>query len=66
MAVRAFIQLRQLGTINANLAIKIAELEDKYGKHDFQIQKIIRILRKLLEPPVEPQEPEKPPIGFRV
>ena len=64
--VRAFIQLRQLGAINANLAIKIAELEDKYGKHDIQIQKVIRVLHKLLEPPPEPTEPEKPPIGFRV
>jgi hypothetical protein len=64
--VRAFIQLRQFGAINANLAIKIAALEDKYGKHDIQIQKVITILRKLLEPPIEPPEPEKPPIGFRV
>jgi hypothetical protein len=64
--VRDFIQLRQLGAINANLAIKIAELEDKYGKHDIQIQKVIKILRQLLEPPIEPTESEKEPIGFRV
>ena len=62
LVVRAFIQLRRLSGLNANLAIKIAELENKYGKHDKAIQKIIKTLLTLIELP--PPEKPREPIGF--
>jgi hypothetical protein len=68
LVVRAFIQLRKLTALNANLAIKVAELEAKYGEHDEKMKKIIKLLKDLLtvEPPKLEPEPEKDPIGFRV
>jgi ORF6N domain len=65
LVVRAFIQLRKMSALNANLAIKVAELESKYSKHDRAIQTIIKTLKALIEPPLGPPDSPRNPIGFR-
>jgi len=59
--VRAFVHLRQLLATNQQLARKIEALEKKVGKHDVDLQGILTMLRKLLEPP--PLAPRRP-FGF--
>jgi hypothetical protein len=59
--VRAFVHLRQLLATNEQLARKIEALEEKVGKHDSNLQAILALLRKILEPP---PGPPKRPIGF--
>lgn len=49
--VRAFVHLRQFLATNQQLARKIEALEKKVGKHDVDLQGILAMLRKLLEPP---------------
>ena|ERR1035437_2499205 len=58
--VRAFVHLRQLLATNQDLARKIEALERKVGKHDADLQAILNVLRKLLQP----TPPAKRPIGF--
>jgi hypothetical protein len=53
--VRAFVRLRQFLTTNEQLARQIEALEEKVGKHDTDLQAILDMLRKILEPP--PQRP---------
>ena len=59
--VRAFVRLRLLLATNQQLARKIEALEKKVGKHDVDLQSILAMLRKLLEPP--PLAPRRP-FGF--
>jgi ORF6N domain len=59
--VRAFVHLRQFLATNHQLARKIEALEKKVGKHDVDLQGILAMLRKLLEPP--PSLPRRP-FGF--
>jgi hypothetical protein len=59
--VRAFVHLRQLLATNQDLARKIEAVERKVGKHDADLQAILSVLQKLLQPPVPPV---KRPIGF--
>jgi hypothetical protein len=59
--MRAFIKLRQILSINKELACKLAELEHKIEKHDVDIQAIFEAIRRLMVPP--PIKP-KPQIGF--
>jgi DNA-binding PadR family transcriptional regulator len=59
--MRAFVKLRQILSINKELAYKLAELERKIEKHDANIQAIFEAIRKLMAPP--PIKP-KPQIGF--
>jgi len=49
--VRAFVKLREMAQMNAQLARKIAQLEQSVGEHDKAIVEIIRELRRLLETP---------------
>ncbi|MEK7621886.1 MAG: ORF6N domain-containing protein [Patescibacteria group bacterium] len=56
--MRAFVRLRQLLTTNADLARKLAELENKY---DAQFKVVFDAIRKLMIPP----ELKHRPIGFR-
>lgn len=57
--VRAFVSLRQIITSNAELARKLAELEEKY---DRQFKVVFDALRELMAPPTsKPQQ-----IGFNV
>jgi len=60
--MRAFVKLRQILSMNKELAYKLAELERKIAKHDEDIQAIFIAIRKLMAPP--PIKP-KPQIGFR-
>jgi len=58
--MRAFVKLRQILSINKELAHKLAELERKIAKHDEDIQAIFEAIRQLMAPPLKP----KPQIGF--
>lgn len=59
--VRAFVHLRQLLATNQDLARKIEALERKVGKHDGDLQAVLGMLQKLLQPAAGPA---KRPIGF--
>ena len=60
--MRAFVKLRQILSMNNELAYKLAELERKIEKHDESIHAIFEAIRKLMTPaPVKP----KPQIGFK-
>jgi hypothetical protein len=72
--VRAFVRLRQAASIHADLAKRLAELEDKTERlelsHDTfshntraQLKKVFEALRELMTPP-EPPPPPKRSIGF--
>ena len=58
--VRAFVHLRQMLATNEDLARKIEALEHKVGKHDADLQAILTVLQKLLQP----KATAKRPIGF--
>lgn len=59
--VRAFVHLRQMLATNQDLARKIESLERKVGKHDADLQAILGVLEKLLQPTTAAA---KRPIGF--
>jgi len=59
--VRAFVHLRQMLATHDDLARKIEAIERRVGKHDVELQEVLRILRKLLEPP---PLPAKRSLGF--
>ena len=60
--MRAFVKLRQILSMNKELAHQLAELERKIGKHDADIQTIFEAIHRLMVPP--PIKP-KPQIGFK-
>jgi phage regulator Rha-like protein len=57
--VRAFVRLRQMLSSNAELARKLAALENKY---DAQFKVVFDAIRQLMSPP----EPKRREIGFHV
>jgi phage regulator Rha-like protein len=57
--VRAFVRLRQMLASNAELARKLAALENKY---DAQFKVVFDAIRQLMSPPAKP----KREIGFHV
>jgi hypothetical protein len=57
--MRAFVRLRQMMASNAQLARKLAELENKY---DAQFKVVFDAIRQLMAPP----EAKKRKIGFLV
>ncbi|MDO8602297.1 MAG: ORF6N domain-containing protein, partial [Candidatus Omnitrophota bacterium] len=59
--MRAFVKLKQILSMNKELAYKLAELERKIEKHDEDIQAIFEAIRQLMAPP--PIKPN-PQIGF--
>ncbi len=60
--MRAFVKLRQILSMNKELAYKLNELEIKIEKHDVDIQAIFEAIRQLMTPlPLKP----KPQIGFK-
>jgi len=61
--MRTFVKLKQILSMNKELAYKLSELERKIEKHDESIQAIFEAIRQLMAPP--PIKP-KPQIGFRV
>jgi hypothetical protein len=58
--MRAFVRLRQMLASNAELARKLAALENKY---DAQFKVVFDAIRQLMSPPSEPKRRE---IGFHV
>ncbi|MFA6601874.1 MAG: ORF6N domain-containing protein [Candidatus Paceibacterota bacterium] len=58
--VRAFIKLREMLTLNKELALKIEQLETRQDKQGQHIAAISNIIKKLIDEPVKP----KGPIGF--
>src|SRR5947207_13075851 len=46
--MRAFVKLRQILETNRELAQKFADLEDRVGKHDKEINSIIEAIRQLM------------------
>jgi hypothetical protein len=58
--VRAFVQLRELLTSNAELAHKLNELERKLEGHDEAIVAILAAIRELMNPPAS----KRRAIGF--
>lgn len=60
--MRAFVKLREILSMNKDLAHKLAQLERKIEKHDDEIKLIFDAIRQLMTPP--PSREKK--IGFRV
>jgi len=60
--MRAFVRLRQILSMNKELAHKLAELEHKIEKHDEDTQVIFEAIRRLMAPP---PVKSKPQIGFK-
>ena len=58
--MRAFVKLRDIIATHKELAFKLKELENKFERHDTEIQAIFDVIRQLMAPPVPP----KPKIGF--
>jgi hypothetical protein len=61
--VRAFILMREQMAANKELAVKLADLEQRVGGHDAAIQDIFEAIRRLVEPPLPENRRE---IGFHV
>jgi ORF6N domain len=59
--VRAFVNLQRMLATHEDLARKVEAIERRVGKHDGELQDVLRILRTLLEPP---PVPPKRRIGF--
>ena len=59
--MRAFVKLRRFLSVNKEIAHRLGELEQKFDKHDAEIQEIFEAIRQLMEPP--PAKP-KGQIGF--
>ncbi|MCX5750647.1 MAG: ORF6N domain-containing protein [Candidatus Saganbacteria bacterium] len=49
--MRVFVRIRQIFIAHKELAEKIMELDEKYGKHDGQIHAIFGVIRKLIAGP---------------
>lgn len=60
--MRAFVKLRQILSLNKELAVKLQELERRIGSHDVKIQAIFEAIKRLTMP-TEPVK-EKRKIGF--
>jgi hypothetical protein len=59
--MRAFVKLREMISMNKELAHKLEQLERKIEKHDEEIKAIFSAIRQLMMP----TEPKKKKIGFR-
>jgi hypothetical protein len=60
--VRAFVRLREMLAENKELAGRIAELDKHLGAHDGTIQKILQVIKRLMNPPLR----RRSQIGFTV
>ena len=60
--MRAFVKLREILSVNKELAHKLAQHERKIEKHDTEIKVIFDAIRQLMAAP----EPKEKKIGFRV
>jgi len=61
--MRAFVRLRRILAVNAELARRLDEVEKHLGEHDEQFIHVIRAIRQLMEPPAAPKRRR---IGFHV
>jgi hypothetical protein len=61
--MRAFVRLRKVLAVNADLAQRLDELESRVGKHDEQFLHVIQAIRQLMEPPPSPKRRR---IGFQM
>ena len=61
--VRAFIKQREIMLAQADVLMRLAQMDAKLLKHDDALRLIWRELQPLLSPPPEPAKPE---IGFHV
>lgn len=61
LIINTFIRLRRLFVGQLDLAHKIKDLEKKHSKHEIEITTIFKVLKKLMEKPIE--QPSKK-IGF--
>jgi hypothetical protein len=59
--MRAFVRLRRILAVNAELGRRLDEVESHLGKHDEQFIQVVRAIRQLMEPPASPK---RPGIGF--
>ncbi len=58
--VRAFVRIREILSTHKQLALKVAELEQKLTTHDHQILEIIQVIKEMMSlPPAKPKS-----IGF--
>jgi hypothetical protein len=60
--MRAFIRLRRLLATPGELIAQLQQLAETVQLHDTQIKSIIDVLRKMMEPPLEPTPKRR--IGF--
>ena len=60
--IRVFVKLRRLISSHKELTNKLSQLEQKISKHDEEIQLIFKIIKQLMNPPVEKRP--KRQIGF--
>jgi hypothetical protein len=61
--MRAFVRLRQILAVNADLARRLTEVEAKLGQHDEQFISVIRAIRELMQPNATSVSPRRK-IGF--
>jgi hypothetical protein len=62
--MRAFVKIREMLSTHKEVLKKLDELEERYERHDAQIQEIFEAIRRLIEQPVE-QVPLRRQIGFK-
>ena len=60
--IKTFVKLRELLSAHKVLAQKLAELENRIGEHDREIQTLFEAIRQLMAPSTKP----KRDIGFRI
>ena len=69
LVVRAFVCMRQMLSLPRDLALELAELEKKLTSrldgHDVVITEVLQQIMLLLNPPPEPEPPQKE-IGFQI
>ena len=63
--VRAFIRLREILATHKQLARKLAELEERLGEHDEQIQVILEAIQQLMTPPDKPPKKNGFEVSYR-
>jgi hypothetical protein len=56
--MRTFVKLKQILSMNKELAHKLSELERKIEKHDVDIQAIFEAIRRLMAPPLAKPKPQ--------
>lgn len=59
--MRTFTHMREWALTRKDLYQKIEDLESKYKEHDMRLDSVFEAIRRMLEPPVNPN---KRPIGF--